>query len=316
MPKPPKQESFTPMSKKSPTMDPKLRKAIDEVASALNEKMGKLLPAAENGEGRVIEAMRYSALSGGKRLRPFIAVTAAKMFGVGKDSALQVGAAIEFVHTYSLVHDDLPSMDNDDTRRGQPSCHIMFDEATALLAGDGLLTLAFETLADEATHVDPKVRLELVYALSQAAGCLGMVGGQMMDLLAESRDDMSIPEIIRLQRMKTGRLFGFACEAGAILGKASQPMRHALSRYANDLGLAFQMTDDLLDVEGNEKDMGKAARKDKTQGKATLVGAIGIERAREQAFILADQAKNHLRSFDERADMLRLLADYVVEGKS
>jgi farnesyl diphosphate synthase len=303
------------MTKQPGKMDPKLRKALDDNASTLHEKLNKLLPTPDAGEGRVIEAMRYSALSGGKRLRPFLTVMSSRMFGVSQDSAMQAAAAIELVHTYSLVHDDLPAMDNDDLRRGKPSCHVMFDEATAILAGDGLLTLAFEVLADEATHADPKVRLELVEALSKAAGALGMVGGQMMDLNAEHQPDMSIPEIIRLQRLKTGRLFGFACEAGAILGKANLSMRHALSRYANDLGLAFQMTDDLLDVEGSTAEVGKTTRKDKTAGKATLVGAIGVERAREQANILAEQAKSHLKIFDERAELLRILADYVVQRR-
>lgn len=298
-------------------MEAKLRKTIEDVANALDEKMRRLLPETpEQGAGRVMEAMRYSVLSGGKRLRPFLTVQAASMFGVSRTSALHAACAIEFLHTYSLVHDDLPAMDDDDLRRGKPSCHIMFDEATAILGGDALLTLAFEVLAQEDVHADPKVRIELITALAQASGYQGMVGGQMMDLLAEDLPELSVPEIIRLQRMKTGRIFGFACEAGAILGKASQQHRNALSRYANDIGQAFQMTDDLLDVEGSAQEMGKNVRKDKTKGKATLVGAIGVERAREQANILATQAKNHLKVFDERADMLRELADYVVSRRN
>lgn len=298
-------------------MQEKLRKAVEDVAKELEERMRKLLAeSSELGQGRVLEAMRYSLFSGGKRLRPFLTVTTSAIFGVSRTSALYVASAIEMVHTYSLIHDDLPAMDNDDLRRGKPSCHIMFDEGTAILAGDAMLTMAFEVLATENVHADPKVRLELITGLAQAAGSNGMVAGQMMDLMAENIPDLSVPEIIRLQRLKTGRMFGFACEAGAILGKASQPQRAALSRYAHDLGQAFQMTDDLLDVEGNADNMGKNVRKDKTKGKATLVGAIGVERAREQAHILAKQAKNHLKSFDERADLLRMMADYVVSRKS
>jgi farnesyl diphosphate synthase len=297
-------------------MDKKLRTAIDETATALDKHLRRLIPVPEDGEAQVMEAMRYSILSGGKRLRPFLCVVTANMFGVSKEAALQTAAAIEMVHTYSLIHDDLPAIDDDDLRRGQPACHIMYDEATAILAGDALLTLAFEVLSDNGAHASPNARLELISALSKAIGCKGMVGGQMMDILAEEMDEMSVPEIIRLQRLKTGRLFGFACEAGAILGRASESQRHALNRYANDVGQAFQMTDDLLDVEGNADELGKKARKDKTKGKATLVGTLGIERAREQAQILADQAQRHLRQFDGRADMLRFVADYAVNRKN
>ncbi len=292
-------------------MDQELRESLEKTADALHACMDKLLPKAEGSEARVIEAMRYSALSGGKRLRPFLTMTTSHIFKVDKESALRTAAAIEFVHTYSLIHDDLPAMDDDEMRRGQPSCHIMFDEATAILAGDGLLTYAFEVLSDDSVHVDPNVRLALVTAVAQAAGCRGMVGGQMMDLSAEDKT-LSIDEIIRLQRLKTGKLFAVACEAGAILGKCDEKRRHALSRYAHDVGLAFQMTDDLLDVEGSEDEMGKATRKDKTAGKATIVGSIGVKRAREQADILAQQARHHLRHFDGRAEPLRQLADYVV----
>lgn len=298
-------------------MQEQLRKSIDDVAKSLEDLLRKLLAeSSELGQGRIMEAMRYSLFSGGKRLRPFLTVTASSMFGVSRTSALYAAAAIELVHTYSLIHDDLPSMDDDDLRRGKPSCHMMFDEATAILAGDAMLTMAFEVLAMDNVHADPKVRLELITGLAQAAGYNGMVGGQMMDLMAEEIPDLSVPEIIRLQRLKTGRMFGFACEAGAILGKASQQHRNALSRYAHDLGQAFQMTDDLLDVEGNAENMGKNVRKDKTKGKATLVGAIGVERAREQANILARQAKNHLGAFDSRSEILGMLADYVVNRKS
>ncbi len=298
-------------------LESRLRERLAEVSDKLETTMQDLLPEqdADTGEGRVVEAMRYSLLGGGKRLRPYLVCASAQLFGVCNVSAYYAAAAIEFVHTYSLIHDDLPSMDNDDMRRGKPSCHKQFDEATALLAGDALLTMAFDILASEHTHQDPKVRLELISALAKAAGHNGMVGGQMRDLQAEQQN-LPVEEIIRLQRLKTGRMFGVSCEAGAILGKADMRRRQALVRYAHDIGLAFQMTDDLLDVEGSEAETGKAVRKDKTAGKATLVGAMGVERAREQAFVLADQAKNHLRVFDERAEPFRELADFVVNRRS
>lgn len=292
-----------------------LEAALQEISNALEEKMERLLPEPKNGEAQVIEAMRYAALGGGKRLRPFLVVTSGALFGVGRETSLQTAAALEFVHTYSLVHDDLPAMDDDSMRRGKPSCHVEFDEATAILAGDGLLTFAFQVLADPSTHSDTAVRCELIRSLAVAAGCRGMVGGQMIDLLAEEQE-MEIEEVIRLQRLKTGSLFAIACEAGAILGKAPHQLRHALHGYAHDLGLAFQIVDDLLDVEGTREETGKEVRKDEDKNKATFVSLMGVERAREQAYILANQAMNHLRPFDNRADMLRNLATYVVERKS
>lgn len=284
--------------------------ALQTVSEDLNDIMGRLLPKPDRGESRVIEAMRYSTLSGGKRLRPFLVVESAKLFGVGRRSSLQTAAAIEFIHTYSLIHDDLPAMDNDDMRRGQPSCHIKFDEATALLAGDALLTFAFEVASHESTHPDAKVRCELVQALATSSGCNGMVGGQMMDLLSEEKE-MTIDQVIRLQRLKTGKLFAVACESGAILGKAPQRLRQALNGYAHDIGLAFQITDDLLDAESDNLD----DRMDKSSGKGTLVSTLGTERAREQAHMLAQQAVRHLAVFDERGELLRELAEYVVNRK-
>lgn len=267
------------------------------------------------GEYTLIKAMRYSSLSGGKRLRPFLTVTCANLFGVSREASLLTAAAIEFIHTYSLIHDDLPAMDNDAMRRGKPSCHIVFGEAAALLAGDALLTFAFQVLADERVHPDPSVRCDLIKTLSIAAGYRGMAGGQMMDLEAEHKQ-LSIDEIIRLQRLKTGELFAISCEAGAILGKAPKMPRYALRGYAHDLGLAFQITDDLLDAEGTRAKVGKEVKKDKAAGKATLVSILGVERAREQARILANQAIGHLESFDKKADELRELAEYVITRKS
>lgn len=292
----------------------KLEERLNDTSLAINRFISDLLPEAHGGEDRLIEAIRYSVLQGGKRLRPFLVVETARLFGVSLESSLQSACAIEFVHCYSLIHDDLPAMDDDDLRRGKPSCHKQFDEATAILAGDGLLTYAFEVLADKDTHHNPEVRCELVTALAKAAGCNGMAGGQMMDLIAENQD-FDQDEIIRLQRLKTGALFSVSCEMGAILGRTSQNIRHNLIRYANALGLAFQMTDDILDAEGNRSETGKTVQKDEIAGKATLVGLLGKERAKEQANMLVTQAIRHLDSFDRRADILRLLAKYVVKRR-
>lgn len=259
----------------------------------------------------IIEAMRYSALGGGKRLRPFLTISSSSLFGVSMESALEAAASIEFIHTYSLIHDDLPAMDNDNLRRGKPTNHVVFGEAAAILAGDGLLTLAFQILAGQRTHADPAVRCELIAALAQASGAWGMVGGQMMDLESEKKQ-LSVDEIIRLQRLKTGELFAVSCEAGAILGKAPSMMRKLMRAYAHDMGLAFQITDDLLDVEGTRTETGKGVRKDKIAGKATLVSNLGVERAREHAQILTRQAISYLDVFDKKADNLRSLAEFVI----
>jgi farnesyl diphosphate synthase len=275
--------------------------------------LDRLLTVPPGLEARVYEAMRYSALAPGKRLRPLLVLAGARLFGVAERSALQVAAAIEMVHAYSLIHDDLPAMDNSDLRRGRPTCHKAFDDATAVLAGDGLLTLAFEVLVDPDAHGDPAVRCELVSSLAQAAGGQGMVGGQMIDLLAEHRPDLDIGAITRLQRLKTGALIAFACEAGAILGKAPQDMRLALRGYAHDLGLAFQIADDLLDVEGSAGVTGKPVGQDAAAGKATFVSILGVERARDQAELLVRQAVAHLEPFEDRADLLREVARFVID---
>ncbi|MBE0532738.1 MAG: polyprenyl synthetase family protein [Rhodospirillales bacterium] len=266
-------------------------------------------------ESRLVEAMRYSTLGGGKRVRPFLVMASAQLFNVARNCALRVASAIEMVHCYSLIHDDLPAMDNDDLRRGRPTCHIEYDEATAILAGDALLTRAFEVLGQPATHSDPQVRCELVSELARAIGVDGMVGGQVLDLMAE-HEALAIPEITRLQRLKTGKLIGFSCEAGALLGKAPEPARAALRAYAHDLGLSFQIVDDLLDVEGDAAEVGKKTHKDGTAGKATFVSLLGIERARSQANMLAEQAVQHLELFKEKADPLRNLARFVVNRRA
>ncbi|MDB5486960.1 MAG: Farnesyl-diphosphate synthase, partial [Reyranella sp.] len=246
--------------------------ALSFAAESVERTMDRLLPTGASGEARVFEAMRYSSLGSGKRLRAFFVLATATLFKVGTLPALRTACAIEFVHAYSLIHDDLPAMDDDDLRRGKPSCHRQFDEATAILAGDALQALAFEVLAHEDTHGDPAVRMALVTELAKAAGARGMVGGQMLDLLAEADgSDQSIGAITHLQRLKTGALISFSCTAGAILGKAGDLARASLSAYAHDLGLAFQIVDDLLDIEGNPEELGKTTGKDAAAGKATFV---------------------------------------------
>jgi len=293
--------------------------SVDEAAAITvrltDAVLDRLLAVPPGLEARVYEAMRYSALSPGKRLRPLLVLASAQLFGVARRSALQVAAAIEMVHAYSLIHDDLPAMDNSDLRRGRPTSHKQFDEATAVLAGDGLLTMAFEVLADPDTHGDPAVRIELVSALAGAAGAAGMVGGQMIDLIAE-KQPLDIGAITRLQRMKTGALIAFSCEAGAILAKAAAELRLALRGYAHDLGLAFQIADDLLDIEGSSAETGKPVGADAAAGKATFVSILGIERARAQAELLIKQAVAHLDLFEERAELLRQVARFVVNRRS
>jgi farnesyl diphosphate synthase len=290
--------------------------ALTFAASSTEHTMDRLLPKGDSDEARVFEAMRYSSLGGGKRLRAFFVLAGATLFRVAALPALRTASAIEFLHAYSLIHDDLPAMDDDDLRRGKPSCHKQFDEATAILAGDALQALAFEVLAHEDTHGDASVRAHLVSELARAAGAHGMVGGQMLDLLAETRPDLSIGAITRLQRLKTGALISFACAAGAILGKASDPLRNALSAYAHDVGLAFQIADDLLDIEGTAAELGKTPGKDAAAGKATFVSILGLERARAQADLLARQAAAHLEPFGGAADLLRQAAKFVVARRA
>jgi farnesyl diphosphate synthase len=289
--------------------------ALAEAAQLTDVALDQLLAVPSDLEARVYEAMRYAALAPGKRLRPFLVLAGAGLFGVARRCALQVAAAIEMVHAYSLVHDDLPAMDNSNLRRGRPTCHKEFDEASAVLAGDGLLTAAFGVLADPDTHGDPAVRCELVAALAAAAGPAGMVGGQMIDLIAEDQS-LDIGAITRLQRMKTGALIAFACEAGAILAKAPNELRLALRGYAHDLGLAFQIADDLLDVEGSAAETGKPVGVDAAAGKATFVSILGVARARAQAELLVRQAVAHLDLFEQRAELLREAARFVITRRT
>jgi farnesyl diphosphate synthase len=290
---------------------PALREALASCVVQVEEALSSLLPVPEGPEARLCEAMRYATLGGGKRLRAFLVLQTASLFAVSPTSAARVAAAVEMVHAYSLVHDDLPAMDNDDFRRGKPATHRAYDEATAILVGDALQSRAFEVLADADTHSDPLVRCELVAALAAAIGARGMAGGQMIDMLAEGQT-LTASEVTRLQALKTGRLIAFSAEAGAILGRAAPLQRHALAWFGRDLGAAFQIADDLLDALGSSAEIGKTAGKDAAVGKATLVSILGAERARAQAERLGAQAAAHLDSFGERAELLRQLAAYVV----
>jgi farnesyl diphosphate synthase len=271
---------------------------------------------------RLLDAMRYASLNGGKRFRPFLVVATSALFDVPRNHALMVGAALECVHCYSLVHDDLPAMDDDDLRRGHPTAHKAFDEATAILAGDGLLTFAFDILGRPETHPDPSVRIALVLALAHSAGLEGMVGGQMLDLAAEGRFADGKPQALdetavkTLQAMKTGALLTFACVAGGILGQAGAAERAALERYGSAVGQAFQIADDLLDVEGDSATLGKATAKDAEAGKATLVGVLGVERAKGRLKILVAEAEAALAPFGARAGVLAEGARFVAQRNS
>ncbi|MBP0462482.1 polyprenyl synthetase family protein [Roseomonas sp. PWR1] len=284
-----------------------------DAAADIDRALEVLIPPAEGPEARLFDAMRYAAIGGGKRMRGFLVLEGARQFGVARDSALRTAAAIEMLHAYSLVHDDLPCMDDDDLRRGKPTLHKAYDEATAVLAGDALQANAFYALAEPETHSDPAVRAELCRGLARAAGPRGMCGGQMLDMLAEmATEALEEAEIGRLQLLKTGKLIEFSAEAGAILGKAPPQLRHAFAAYGRDLGAAFQIADDLLDATASAEETGKRTGKDADAGKATLVSLLGIERARVQAERLAAQAASHLDALGERADLLRALARYTI----
>lgn len=292
-------------------VDGRLAPAMAEAAERAEAALERLLPHGEEAQSRLYEAMRYACLGGGKRLRAFLVMQAAAFFHVSPRASDRVAAAVEMLHAYSLVHDDLPAMDDDDLRRGKPSCHKAFDEATAILAGDALQARAFEILAEPDTHPDPAVRCELISTLGQAAGARGMAGGQMIDLMAEAHA-LTEAEVTRLQMLKTARLITWCCEAGAILGKAPASLRHALAGYGRDLGLAFQIADDILDETGTSEEIGKTPKKDAAAGKATLVSLLGLDRARAQARMLAEQAVGHLDPFGPPADSLRDLVAFVV----
>lgn len=294
---------------------PGLQQAMDDSAEAVNRTIERLLPQTDLAEAPLYDAMRHGVLAGGKRLRPFLAVHSAFLFNVDPGRARRVAAAVEFIHCYSLIHDDLPAMDDAALRRGHPTVHKKYGEATAILAGDALLTLAFQILSEAETHEDPRVRCELIRSLAVASGGHGMVGGQMLDLIGEQQD-FDLGTISRMQRMKTGQLMAFACESGSILGKASEPHRKALRNYAYDLGLAFQVTDDILDVEADPQDTGKDTKKDAEAGKSTFVRAMGKQQARERAEMLVQQAIGHLWVFEGRAELLKELAHHVLKRRA
>lgn len=294
------------------TASPSLKAALTQVGAEVDRRFDVMLAVPGDARAELYQAMRHAAIGGGKRLRPLLVFATAGLFEVDRECTARAACAIEAVHVYSLIHDDLPAMDDDDMRRGKPTVHRAFNEAAAILAGDSLHALGFEWLADPATHPDPFVRAELVLELARAAGPAGMAGGQMMDLKAESQT-FDLNTVTRLQALKTGALISCAVEMGAILGRVAPEGRTGLRGYARDIGLAFQISDDLLDVEGDEEKAGKKLRKDEGAGKETFVSLLGVDRARGQARMLVDQAIDHLRAYGQEADLLRSIARYVLE---
>ena len=288
-----------------------LHQEMERVAAAVDAQFDRLLQVPDDPRAILYRAMRYAAIGGGKRLRPLLVMATSSLFNVDENCALRAATAVEALHVYSLIHDDLPCMDDDDMRRGKPTLHVEFDEATAVLAGDALHALAFDLLSDETTHPDPFARAELVACLANAAGPSGMAGGQMMDLAAE-KNRFDLATVTRLQQLKTGALIAACVEIGAILGRVAEDGRKGLRGYAKDLGLAFQIADDILDVEGDEDKTGKALHKDAEAGKETFLSLMGLDRAKEQAQMLIDQARTHLSAFGDEANLLRAIAEYTI----
>jgi farnesyl diphosphate synthase len=286
--------------------------ALEQVGAEIDRAFDRLLAVPPDPRARLYEAMRYAAIGGGKRIRPLLVVAGCNLFHVARDRSIRVALAGECVHVYSLIHDDLPSMDDDDLRRGKPTLHRAFGESTAILAGDSLHALAFQILAEEETHEDPFVRADLVLELARAAGPAGMAGGQMMDL-SSAASRLDLPAVTRLQQLKTGALIGWCLEAAAIMGRVPPEGRTGLRGYARDVGLAFQIADDLLDHEGEEEKTGKRVGKDEAAGKETFVSLLGPERARRQAELLVDQAAAHLHGYGSEAELLRAIARFAVE---
>ncbi len=286
---------------------------IKAFSQRFNARLETLFQMPEGFERRTVEAMKYALMNGGKRIRPFLVAKSAELFGLNEEKSFMAGASLEMLHTYSLIHDDLPAMDNDDFRRGKPSCHKAFDEATAILAGDGLLTYAFETLAD--SDYEPSIKTELVKNLAQNAGAFcGMIAGQTLDLYAETAKDEKEPLklIENIEKMKTGCLLRYACEAGAIIGNAGQKEREALRLYAGKIGQTFQISDDILDAVGDEKKVGKTLKKDDKQNKLTFVSLLGLEEARKLEERLTKEAKEALGIFGKKAETLKNLADFII----
>ena len=289
-----------------------LANAFDQIQAEVDGAFDAFLPVPQDTRARLLEAMRYAAIGGGKRVRPLLVCATAQLFGVTRQAAVNAGCAVEAIHAYSLIHDDLPCMDDDDLRHGKPTLHKQFDEATAVLAGDCLHALAFDILTMPDTSSDPFVRAELVAALAKASGHEGMAGGQMMDIVSDE-EDYDLRQVTRLQQLKTGALLAASVEMGAILGRVPPEGRTHLRAYARDIGLAFQIADDLLDVEGDEEKAGKALRKDEGQGKRTFVTLMGRDAARAQAEMLVEQAGQHLASHGSDAALLVELARFVVK---
>lgn len=289
-----------------------LADALGEIAADVDAAFDALLPVPDDARARLVEAMRYAAIGGGKRIRPLLLTATAQMYGVSRDAAVRAGVAVEAIHVYSLIHDDLPCMDDDALRHGKPTVHLAFDEATAVLAGDALHAFAFEVLGDPAVSADPFVLVELLRVLGEASGLRGMAGGQMMDLVAEG-SQFDLHTITRLQQLKTGALLAASVEMGAILGHVPAEGRTHLRGYARDIGLAFQIADDLIDHEGDASVAGKAVGKDEAAGKQTFLTLLGPERAREQARMLVEQAIGQLADHGSEADLLRAVARYIVE---
>ena len=289
-----------------------LQQEMVRIAEAVDGQFDRLLQIPDDPRAELYKAMRHAAIGGGKRLRPLLVMATASLFNVDELCTLRAATAVEALHVYSLIHDDLPCMDDDDLRRGKPTTHVAFGEAAAVLAGDALHALAFDLLSDEDTHSDPFVRAELVACLAKAAGPNGMAGGQMMDLVAE-KTTFDLPTVTRLQQLKTGALIAACVEIGAILGRVTAEARTGLRGYAHDLGLAFQIADDILDVEGDEEMAGKALHKDADAGKATFLSLMGLDRAKEQAQLLVDQAKSHLNAYGEEANLLRAIAEFTID---
>ena len=289
-----------------------LQNALAQIATDIDREFAMLLASPGDARDPLYAAMRHAAIGGGKRLRPLLVVATSSLFHVGRDVALRVGTAVEAIHVYSLVHDDLPCMDDDDLRHGKPTLHRAYDEATAVLAGDSLHALAFEILSNSGTHSDPFVRSELIATLAMASGPDGMAGGQMMDLEAE-KTTFDLPTVTRLQALKTGALIAASVEMGAILGHVPSEGRTNLRGYARDIGLAFQIADDILDVEGDPELAGKALHKDADAGKGTFVSLMGLDRAKQQAEMLVKQAVGQLSSYGQEADLLRAIANYITQ---
>ena len=294
------------------TMPPRLGEAFERVQSDIDSAFDAFLPVPDDSRARLVEAMRYAAIGAGRRMRPLLLVATSELFGVNRNAAINAGCAVEAIHAYSLIHDDLPCMDDDAMRHGKPSVHKAFDDATAVLAGDCLHALAFDILTQLDTSADPFVRSELVATLARASGHDGMAGGQMMDIVSQE-ENYDLRQITRLQQLKTGALLAASVEMGVVLGRVPPEGRAHLRAYARDIGLAFQIADDLLDVEGDEAKAGKALRKDEEQGKQTFVTLMGVEQARAQATMLVEQAGRHLSSYGEDARLLVELADFVVK---